>query len=339
MKTAVAILNWNGKHFLEKFLPGVVENSPTAKVVVIDNNSTDGSKAFLESNFPSVELICLDKNYGFSDGYNLGIKEIKEEYIVLLNSDVEVTKGWIEPLEKELDENPDVAACQPKIKSFDQKEYFEYAGAAGGMIDMFGYPFCQGRILHHLEKDTNQYQEPREIFWATGACMMVRKSSYINSGGLDSDFFAHMEEIDLCWRFHHGGMRLKYIPESTVYHVGGGTLQAGNPRKAYLNFRNNLFLLTKNLPGNHLVSTLFLRLILDGLAALMFLLKGSPGEFLAVFKAHLAFYSGFRKFRKKKPKKILPLRSLPGVYHGLLPAAVYLKGIKKTSELGINNPK
>ena len=339
MKTAVAILNWNGVSFLRKFLPSVTSNSKNARVVVIDNHSTDQSRDFLKSEYPEVDLIPLNENHGFSEGYNRGIEQIEEEYIVLLNSDVEVTPGWLEPLEKAMDANPNMAACQPKILSEGQKEYFEYAGTAGGLIDLFGYPFCQGRVLNILEKDEGQYQSEKEIFWATGACMMVRKSHYKLAGGLDSDFFAHMEEIDLCWRFHHKGWNIKYIPSSKVFHVGGGTLQAGNPRKTYLNFRNNLLLLVKNLPGKQLYQTLFVRLILDGFAALLFLSKGSFGEVLSVLKAHFFLYGNFTKFRRKKAEDLSRLKSLPGVYHGLLPFEFYIKGRNKSSQIMINNPK
>ena len=339
MNTAVAILNWNGIAFLKKFLPGVVKNSAGARVVVIDNNSSDLSINYVSETFPEVQIIALSENFGFSEGYNQGIRQIEEELIVLLNSDVEVTEGWLLPLESAMMADSNLAACQPKILSYSDKTSFEYAGAAGGLIDMFGYPFCQGRVLNVLEKDSGQYDRETSIFWATGACMMVRKQFYLEAGGLDSDFFAHMEEIDLCWRFHHLKWKLKYIPGSKVYHVGGGTLEAGNLRKTYLNFRNNLLLLVKNLPSNQLFPTLLIRLVLDGFAGILFLSKGSLKEVGAVLNAHLFLYRNFGKFRKKKLENLSRLRHIPGVFHGLLPVEFYLKGKKISSEILPSNPK
>jgi hypothetical protein len=309
LKVAVVILNWNGRGFLERYLPSVTKHTSkeSMKVIVADNGSSDDSVKFLEYAFPDVGIILLDKNYGFSEGYNRAFAQIEAEYFVLLNSDVEVTAGWLDPLVELLDKNPLVAACMPKIMSADRKDLFEYAGAAGGFIDRYGYPFCQGRIFDSVETDYGQYDKSRDIFWASGACMMVRGPLYKIAGGLDPDFFAHMEEIDICWRLKNRGYRIMYEPQSLVYHLGGGTLPQGNPRKTYLNFRNNLFLLYKNLPGEFTGRIIFTRLILDGISAVRFLLKFSFRDFFAIFRAHLAFYRGYRKyklFRKEEGKFI-----------------------------------
>ena len=304
IKTAVVILNWNGKKFLEEFLPTLIKNTrdQETEIVIADNNSKDGSIDFLNNNYPNLRKILFDQNYGFTGGYNRALEQIKAKYFVLLNSDIEVTPNWLTPLVEILDSDDSIAACQPKIKAFNQKDHFEYAGAAGGYIDKYGYPFCRGRILDVIEKDVNQYNEQQDIFWATGACLVIRADLYKKLGGLDDDFFAHMEEIDMCWRLKNQGYRIIYNPISTVYHVGGGTLPNNSPFKLYLNFRNNLFLLYKNLPVGKLYPMMFSRMILDGASALVFLVKFSFSNFYAVLKAHVSFYKSLRKLRSKRKK-------------------------------------
>lgn len=300
-KVAVVILNWNGKVFLEKFLPDVVKFSTNeARIIVADNNSTDDSIEFLKEKYPEVEIIINKHNYGFAKGYNEALKHVDAEYYILLNSDVEVTDNWISPIIRLMEKDKSIAACQPKIKDYYNKEYFEYAGAAGGFIDYLGYPFCRGRIFNHLEQDFGQYNDEVEIFWATGACMFVRAEYYHQLKGFDNHFFAHMEEIDLCWRLKNQGFKIMYSPNSTVYHVGGGTLNKINPRKTYLNFRNNLFLLHKNLPKNRRGRIIFIRLMLDGLAGIKLLLEGNPKHTLAIIKAHFKFYKGISQNKHKR---------------------------------------
>lgn len=301
-KVAVVILNWNGVDYLKKFLPDVVHFSCNAdyQVWVVDNGSIDESVNLLKHDFPEVYRISLDKNYGFTGGYNRALVKIKAEYYVLLNSDIQVTKNWIQPIVNYLDANKNVAAAMPKLLAYHDKTKFEYAGAAGGFIDKFGFPFCRGRVLNQIETDNGQYDEISEIFWATGACLFVRADAYHKVGGLDEDFFAHMEEIDLCWRLKNRGYKVVYIPESKVYHVGGGTLPNNNPRKLFLNYRNNLYLLYKNLPKGHFRQVLFVRMMLDGLSAVMYLLQGKPSFFMAVPKAHFAFYRTLHHFKFKR---------------------------------------
>jgi GT2 family glycosyltransferase len=329
LKAAIVILNWNGKEFLERFLPSVIRHSKLdrVKVIVADNGSDDDSVALLKSSFPEVDIISLDKNYGFAEGYNRALSQLEAEYFVLLNSDVEVTAGWLKPMIELLDKNPLAAACMPRIMSADRRDLFEYAGAAGGFIDRFGYPFCQGRIFNSVETDYGQYNKSRDIFWASGACMLVRGPLYKITGGLDKDFFAHMEEIDLCWRLKNRGYRIMYEPASVVYHLGGGTLPQGNPRKTFLNFRNNLFLLYKNLPQESLRRILFTRMVLDSLSALRFLLKGSGGEFLAVFRAHMQFYKGYPKYRqfRKNEKQFITRSEHREIYPGSIVKEYFVK--------------
>ena len=304
LKTAVVILNWNGKKFLEQFLPILIKNTsdPDTEIIIADNDSKDDSIDFLNKNYPTLRQIILDKNYGYTGGYNRALKQIEAEYFVLLNSDIEVTENWLTPLISMMDSDKTIAACQPKILSFDNKNNFEYAGAAGGFIDKYAYPFCRGRILNTIESDEGQYNDSRDIFWATGASLMIRADLYNNLGGLDDDFFAHMEEIDLCWQLKNMGYRIVYNPNSVIYHVGGGTLPNNSPFKLYLNFRNNLFLLYKNLPKGKLFRVLFSRMILDGLSAITFLLKLSFKDFNAVLKAHFHFYKSLGKLRLKRKK-------------------------------------
>jgi GT2 family glycosyltransferase len=308
-KIAIVILNWNGKHFLEEFLPVVVEQSSLegVKVIVADNASSDESVSYIKNNFPAVGINLLDRNYGFAEGYNRALNLIEAEYFILLNSDVRVTEGWLNPLLLTMESDNDVAACMPKIRAYHQPELFEYAGAAGGFIDKYGYPFCQGRIFDCLEKDFGQYDLSREIFWATGACLMVRGPLFKIMGGFDSRFFAHMEEIDLCWRLKNRGYKIMIAPESIVYHVGGGTLPQSNPRKTYLNFRNNLFLLYRNLPPETLGRIIFIRVLMDFLSAFRFLMKGSFRDILAIIKAHFNFYGNIdycRDFRREERRFI-----------------------------------
>jgi hypothetical protein len=301
-KTAIVILNYNGIGFLKKFLGTVVKYSVSGETIVYvaDNCSTDGSVEWVENNFSEVKLIKLDKNYGFAGGYNLALEVIDAKYYVLLNSDIEVTVNWLEPLVSFMDSNPDVASCQPKILSYDRKDEFEHAGAAGCFIDKYGYPFCRGRILNKVEKDTGQYDTQINIFWSSGACMIVRSEAWKKCGGFDADFFAHMEEIDLCWRFQKAGYRVSYIPVSVIYHVGGGTLAYSSPFKTYLNFRNSLFVLYKNLPDKRFNTLMFIRKLLDGLAAIFFLLKGSPESVRAVWKAHMDYYKAVPALKEKR---------------------------------------
>ena len=290
-KLLVVILNWNGVGMLQKFLPGVMKYSQGegVEVCVADNGSTDESVAWLQAYCPDVRLIVLDKNYGFADGYNKALEQVEAEYVVLLNSDVEVTPRWLEPMVTYMDAHPEVAACQPKIRAERNKEYFEYAGAAGGYIDKYGYPFCRGRIFDIVEKDQGQYDTVAPIFWATGAALFIRLKDYREAGGLDGRFFAHMEEIDLCWRLRARGRKLVCIPQSIVYHVGAATLKKENPRKTYLNFRNNLLMLYKNLPEKDLTKVLLVRRFLDWVATLVFLLKGEKQAASAVIQAQKDF--------------------------------------------------
>lgn len=299
---SVVILNWNGIGFLERFLPLIVERTPKdmARIVVADNGSTDRSASYVKEHFPEVELILFDKNYGFTGGYNRALSRLDTKYYVLLNSDVEVSVHWLEPLVAMAENDSRVAAVMPKILSFNDKTRFEYAGAGGGFIDWLGYPFCRGRILSILEHDNGQYDEPRGIFWASGACMLVRADLYHRYGGLDEDFFAHMEEIDFCWRLKNGGYQIMAEPSSVVLHVGGGTLPNESPRKLYLNFRNNLFMLYKNLPKQKLFPVLFCRMVLDGVAALIYLFKGKGKNALSVCKAHADFYKNLALLKRKR---------------------------------------
>ena len=286
-KISVVILNWNGAEMLRKFLPSVIEYSISdqVEVCVADNGSTDSSVAVITDEFPQVRLIQLDKNYGFADGYNIALKHLEAEYVVLLNSDVEVTDSWLDAMSCYLDKNKDVAACQPKILSYKNREYFEYAGACGGYMDQFGYPFCRGRIFNSVEKDRGQYDTVVDVMWATGASLFIRLEDYRNVGGLDGRFFAHMEEIDLCWRLRSRGRRIVCVPQSVVYHVGGATLKKENPRKTFLNFRNNLIMLYKNTPEKRLKKVMQVRGILDYVAVAMFLLKGDSSNAKAVLSA------------------------------------------------------
>lgn len=296
---AVAILNWNGEKFLRQFLSTLVLHT-SAAIYVIDNASTDASIEFVKKDFPEIKIILLDKNYGFAGGYNKGIKQIAEEYIVLLNSDIEVSAGWIEPLVHTLRKGTNVAACVPKIKSYTNKELFEYAGAAGGFMDVYGFSFCRGRLFSFIEQDTGQYNEPTPVFWGSGAALCVKKSAFELVCGFDDEFFAHMEEIDLCWRLQNYGYTIMYEPASTVYHVGGGTLAYNSPFKTYLNFRNNLYLLYKNLPNEHLKKTIFIRKIFDGVAWLQCVILFKFSHAKAIWKAHIDYYKSLKILQHKR---------------------------------------
>jgi GT2 family glycosyltransferase len=336
-KTAIIILNWNGVAFLKKFLGSVISYSIDKETVVCvaDNGSTDNSVEWVAEKFNEVKLIKLDKNYGFAGGYNLAANQVDAQYFVFLNSDIEVTENWLHPLVSFMDKNPDVASCQPKILSYSQKDHFEHAGAAGCFIDKYGYPFCRGRIINKVEKDTGQYDSQISVFWSSGACMIVRSEAWKKCGGFDADFFAHMEEIDLCWRFHKAGYRVCYLPDSVIYHVGGGTLPYSSPLKTYLNFRNSLFLLYKNLPDNKLKNVLFIRKILDGLAALYFLLQGSFRSAWAVWKAHRDYYKAINELREKRNivKKIGMNHTQEPVLNKSIVFEFYVKGNKTYNSL------
>jgi hypothetical protein len=317
-KAAVVILNWNGRQLLEQFLPIVVRYSQEATVYVADNASDDDSVAFVEANFPTVRIIQNPINTGFAKGYNDALRFVEEEIYVLLNSDVEVTENWLKPALEIFAREPQTAVIQPKILSYRQKDYFEYAGAGGGFLDKYGYPFCRGRIFGNLEKDTGQYNDTTEIFWASGACFFIRKDVFRELKCFDPSYFAHQEEIDLCWRAINHHYKIKYCGQSTVYHVGGATLNSQDPQKTYLNFRNSLFTLIKNLPSRKLVPVILSRLVLDGIAAMDFLIKGKFSHIWAILKAHLAFYFMFFHFYEKRTmfqqKKYFRVKSVVYAY-------------------------
>ena len=336
-KVAVVVLNWNGAEMLRKFLPSVVHYSTgeDVEVYVADNASTDHSLKVLVEEFPSVRTIILDKNYGFADGYNHALKQIWAEYYVLLNSDVEVTEDWLKPLTRYMDAHPQVAACQPKVRSWHLRDTFEYAGACGGFIDRYGYPFCRGRIFNTVEKDIGQYDNVMPIFWATGAALFIRAKDYWEVGGLDGRFFAHMEEIDLCWRLCSRGRGIVCIPESTVFHVGGATLKKESPHKTFLNFRNNLVMLYKNLPQKELSHVMFVRRILDYVAALTFLLKGQLSNAVAVVKARKAYYRLREEFVIDREGNLqnTSVKMIPQRLGNSILALYYMKGKKRFSQL------
>ncbi len=300
MKIAVVILNWNGAQLLEQFLPSVLNYSPEATIYVADNASTDTSIKVIKKQFPTVKIIQNQGNYGFAKGYNEALQYVEEPYYALVNSDVEVTKNWLTPILSIFDKQTEIAIIQPKILDFKSKQYFEYAGAAGGFIDKYGYPYCRGRIFEKIEKDLGQYNDEQTIFWASGACFFIRKEVFRNLNGFDGDFFAHQEEIDLCWRAFNKGYQIHYTSQSTVYHVGGATLNEGNPKKTFLNFRNSLLMLLKNLPKKDLFPILFSRLVLDGIAGIQFIVKGKFKHCWAIIRAHFAFYSLISKNLNKR---------------------------------------
>ena len=328
MKTAVVILNYNTRNYLEQFLPGLVASCEglDAQVIVADNASADSSADFMQSHFPEVPLIVLEKNYGFTGGYNRALQMIEADYYVLINSDIEVPKGWLGPLVEWMDSHPECGACGPKLLSWHQRDTFEYAGAAGGFLDRYGYPFCRGRIMQKVEKDHGQYDQPADVLWCSGACLMVRSSVWKALGGLDDRFFAHMEEIDLCWRMQLRGWKVTMVPSSYVYHIGGGTLPNESPFKLRLNYRNNLLMLENNLPatlGSRFKTRIriFTRMCLDGLSALVYLLKGKWSFFRAVIQAHLEYR------RLRRPGEMIPNARKPdGLYKGwIVPVGLFGK--------------
>jgi GT2 family glycosyltransferase len=300
LHTAVVILNYNGRKLLEQFLPSVIQYSLNYEIIVADNASTDDSLVFLEKNYPAIRLIKLSQNYGFAGGYNKALAEVDADIYVLLNSDVEVTENWLSPLVNLLATNENIAACQPKIKSYHQKTHFEHAGAGGGFIDWLGYPFCRGRSFDKVEADKGQYDDTIPVFWASGACLAIKAKDFHSQGGFDESFFAHMEEIDLCWRLKSAGREIFYCGQSTVFHVGGGTLQTHSPQKTYLNFRNNLVMLLKNLPEEKLFYTMFLRMCLDGIAAIHLTTQGKLWAIPTIFKAHFYFYRHYFSLLDKR---------------------------------------
>lgn len=300
MKIAVVVLNWNGEALLQQFLPSVAAHSKGADLYVIDNGSTDGSVAFIQQNYPHIHIVQNTENFGFTGGYNTGLKNIEAEVFCLLNSDVKVTPNWLEPIRQAFHTLPNAAIIQPKILDLKRPDFFEYAGAAGGVIDRLGYPFCRGRIFQVLEKDQGQYNDVTNIFWATGACMFIKNEVFWALDGFDEDYFAHQEEVDLCWRAQHLGHKVYYVGESRIYHLGGSTLSNMNPRKTFLNFRNSLYSLTKNLPLSTVFLIVALRLVLDVIATFRFVFQGKLNHGIAVLRAHLSFYANFRKMYKKR---------------------------------------
>ncbi|WP_306350292.1 glycosyltransferase family 2 protein [Flavobacterium sp. '19STA2R22 D10 B1'] len=316
-KIAVVILNWNGQKLLEQFLPSIVKYTEEAQIYVADNASTDSSIAFVKEKYPTIKIIQNTENFGFAQGYNEALVAVEEEYYALVNSDIEVTENWLTPIIETFDKRPEIAIIQPKILDYKAKDYFEYAGAAGGYIDQYGFPFCRGRIFKTIEKDVGQYNDETEIFWASGACFFIRKDIFRKLEGFDIDFFAHQEEIDLCWRAINKGYKVYYNSKSTVYHVGGATLHESNPKKTFLNFRNSLFMLLKNLPKQALFPIIFLRLVQDGMAGVQLVMQGKFVHCVAIIKSHFAFYGSFSKFYKKRDqfqsKKYYNIKSI--VYH------------------------
>lgn len=331
-KTAVVILNWNGLKFLEQFLPSVILNSKEdAEVIVADNASSDGSVEFLASHYPDIRIIRNNSNGGFAKGYNDSLSQIDTDYYVLLNSDIEVIPGWIKPVINLMEGDKTIAACQPKIRSFHERYKFEYAGAAGGFIDRYGYPFCRGRVFQAIENDLGQYDIETEIFWATGACMFVRATHYQLIGGLDNDFFAHMEEIDFCWRAKNAGLKIMYCPDSTVYHIGGGTLPKKSSHKTFLNIRNNIIMLYKNLPRKRLNTVLGLRFFLDMIAAVKFLFDGGFSDFWAVFRAYYAVYSHIGFYHQKR--KAIHQGKVSEIYQGSIVLEYFIRQRKTFTQL------
>jgi riboflavin kinase/FMN adenylyltransferase len=337
---AVVILNYNTRRHLEQYLPSVLANSPGARIVVADNGSPDDSVSFLQQHYPQVQVLDLQQNFGFAEGYNQALKQIQADIYVILNSDVEVTPGWIEPVLAAMQADPTIAIAQPKILAWQEKTRFEYAGAAGGWIDALGYPFCRGRIFHHREADTGQYDQPQECFWAAGAAFFIRAELYHCFGGFDGDYFAHNEEIDLCWRLKRAGYSVWCIPQSVVYHLGGGTLEYESPRKVFLNFRNSLYSLLKNKPFRKLLWLIPARLLLDGLAGARFAAKGQFRAIGAIILAHVSFYRNFSlTVRKRKANaelidryKFRPSRR-QGIYPGSIIIAHYFRRIREFSKL------
>ena len=336
-KIAIVILNWNGDKLLQQFLPSVIEFSKgdSIEIVVADNGSTDGSLTMIRDKFPEVTVLDLEQNFGFASGYNEALKQIEADYFVLLNSDVEVTAGWLESPIRIMQSDESIAAVQPKILSYYNRTHFEYAGAAGGFIDKYGYPFCRGRIFDEVEADHGQYDTVTDVFWATGACIFVRSDLFHEVGGFDATFWAHMEEIDLCWRLKNSGYRIVYTPESRVYHLGGGTLAYNNPQKLYLNFRNNLWLLYKNLPANQLFYILFIRMIMDSVAAIKLLGGFNFDGIKSVLKAHWHFYKSLPELNRKRKLVVRNdhLRKSAEMLSKSIVFEFYIRKIKHFSEI------
>ena len=332
-KVAIVILNWNGLHYLQKFLPSVLQTTyPNIEIIVGDNASTDKSVSFLKENFPQVRIIENSQNFGFTGGYNRVLKSVEADYYVLLNSDVEVTPAWIEPVISLMESDQNIAAAQPKLLAYNDKSKFEYAGAAGGYLDKFGYAFCKGRIFDSCEEDNHQYDQTSEIFWASGAAFFIKKNCWIEAGGLDADFFAHMEEIDLCWRLKNKGYKIMYCPDSVVYHVGGGTLSIESPFKTYLNFRNNLLMIQKNLPLSKAILIIFIRFWLDFLSIIKYLSNGNMKNAMAVSKAHFHFFVKLSHTQKKNPKDF-SLINKTGIYNRSIVWQYFGLGKKRFSDL------
>ena len=331
---AVVILNWNGQVLLEKFLPSVLKSIyGNLQIIVGDNASTDNSVSFLRKNYPSIRLIQNDNNYGFAEGYRKLLDQVDADYYILLNSDVEVPADWIRPVIAQMEQDIQIAAAQPKIKWQVNKSQFEYAGAAGGFLDLHGYPFCRGRLFDTIEFDQGQYEQPSEIFWASGAALFMRSKAWHEVGGLDPDFFAHMEEIDLCWRLKNLGYKVVYCPQAEVYHVGGGTLNANNPYKTYLNFRNNLIILQKNLPLADAYFRVLIRMCIDFIAWIHFLLKGETSLAWSVNKAHYHFVLALFHNAKKRGKNQIPFQRHTGQYPSSIVYAYFIKKIRYFSQL------
>lgn len=339
LKTAIVILNWNGAHHLKKFLPSVIEHSqsPNTAIYVADNGSTDDSLSLLKTDFQEVNLIELDKNYGFAEGYNQALKQIEADYFMILNSDVEVTPNWLDTMLIYMEANKDVAACQPKVLNYNKPQYFEHAGAAGGFIDYLGYPFCRGRIFAVCEEDKGQYDDIIDIFWATGACLLIRSEVFLKEGGFDGEFFAHMEEIDLCWRLRSRGYRIVCVPQSAIYHVGGGTLNVEHPRKTYLNFRNNLLMLYKNLPKKRLHFVMVKRFFMDYIAAIQLFITGNPKNSAVVFKARRDFFRMRSNFRAKREENLAKTtqKEIPEIINKSVVWGYYVGNKKRFSSLEI----
>ncbi len=340
--TAVVILSYNSKKWLDLFLPPLVNHASGYDIVVVDHCSNDGTQEWLYEHYStSVKVLRLEENHGFAWGYAEALKQIRAQYYVLLSADFEVTQNWFQPMHQLMQEHVDIAACQPKIRYYKDKVYFEYAGAAGGFIDKWGYLFCRGRIFETLEKDEQQYDDNIEIFWASGGCLMVRAAVYHQLGGLDADLYAHMEEVDLCWRIKNAGHRIAYVAASTVYHVGGSVISYGSPQKTFYNFRNNLILLLKNDKASKLIWLLPLRLVLDGVAGIRFLMKGDFKNIAAIIKAHFNFYFTFSKWYKKRQlsKELITKRNEVGFFSKSIIVSYFLKSKKKFSELEITTVK
>ncbi|MBB5638070.1 hypothetical protein HDE68_003996 [Pedobacter cryoconitis] len=331
---AVVILNWNGKQLLTDFLPSVIKTRySNLQLIVGDNASTDGSVDYVRNNFPDIQIIENDRNYGFAEGYNRILERVQADYYVLLNSDVEVPENWIEPVIKAMEADSQIAAAQPKIKWQKDKSQFEYAGAAGGFLDINAFPFCRGRIFDQIENDLGQYDQAKEIFWASGAAFFIKRAQWEETGGLDPDLFAHMEEIDLCWRLKNLGYKIIYCPDAEVYHVGGGTLDANNPYKVFLNFRNNLIIMQKNLPSTEAFIGILIRMTIDFVAWIQFVAKGKTKFAFAINKAHYQFLSNLKKTKSKRGNRQLAYSKHTGVYHSSVVWSFFIKGIRHFSQL------